>query len=367
MVKGHIKKLFPGGNTSQGFFSFYNYILTEKTQKIYILKGGPGVGKSTFMSYIGEKLHARGLDLEYHYCSSSNGALDSVVVPQVGVALIDGTAPHIVDPKYPGVIDQIINLGDFWDQEGLQKYKKEILSTTEEVSRCFRRTYGYLAQAKLLKEEIKSYYQDSHALDLIGLNKLTIEVISEIFTKPSPEPNPRERHLFASAITPIGPCNYMDTIFDPLKKRYIIEGESGTGKATLVNKIYQTALQLGYDVEAYHCSLVPTTIEHLIIPELQIGVITSQDPHLYQAKPNDRIINTQDFICQKSLKPFQEDLKEAREIYERVFLRAISYLARAKKYHDILEKYYIPNMNFTEINKCRDRILQEIMSLASQV
>lgn len=230
MQKGHIKKVFPGGNTSQGFFSFYNYILTEKIQKIYILKGGPGVGKSTFMSYIGEKLQARGFDLEYHYCSSSNGALDSVVIPPLGVAILDGTAPHIVDPKYPGVIDQIINLGDYWDPKGLQKYKREILDCTEEVSRCFRRVYGNLAQAKLLKEEIKSYYRDSQALDMEGLNKIAIEVISEIFTKPSPKPTPRERHLFASAITPIGPCNYMNTIFDPKKKDTSSWASRGQGK-----------------------------------------------------------------------------------------------------------------------------------------
>jgi hypothetical protein len=28
-----------------------------------------------------------------------------------------------VDPKNPGAVDEIINLGDFWDEEGIRKNK----------------------------------------------------------------------------------------------------------------------------------------------------------------------------------------------------------------------------------------------------
>ena len=50
MTKGRIRHMFPGGNTSQGFFSYYDYILgQEEANRIICIKGGPGVGKSTFM------------------------------------------------------------------------------------------------------------------------------------------------------------------------------------------------------------------------------------------------------------------------------------------------------------------------------
>jgi predicted AAA+ superfamily ATPase len=94
MEKCYIKKVFPGGNTSQGFYSFYDYIIGPEARKVFILKGGPGVGKSTFMKYIGSQMLHRGFDLEYHYCSSDNDSIDGVVVPELQVALIDGTAPH---------------------------------------------------------------------------------------------------------------------------------------------------------------------------------------------------------------------------------------------------------------------------------
>ena len=41
--------IFPGNNTPEGFFSYYEYILSQReADKIICIKGGPGTGKSTF-------------------------------------------------------------------------------------------------------------------------------------------------------------------------------------------------------------------------------------------------------------------------------------------------------------------------------
>ncbi|MCX8131897.1 MAG: ATPase [Clostridia bacterium] len=97
MARGNIKHAFPGGNTSQGFFSYYNYILSqEEANRIIVIKGGPGVGKSSFMKKIAEEMLCRGYDVEFMHCSSDNNSLDGVVIPAIKVALLDGTAPHVV-------------------------------------------------------------------------------------------------------------------------------------------------------------------------------------------------------------------------------------------------------------------------------
>ncbi|MBE3581342.1 MAG: ATPase [Thermoanaerobacteraceae bacterium] len=96
MPQGKLRKVFPGGNTCYGFYSFYDYIIEPDATRIFVVKGGPGVGKSTFMRKIGETMLARGFDVEFHCCSSDNNSLDAVVIPGIKVALIDGTAPHRV-------------------------------------------------------------------------------------------------------------------------------------------------------------------------------------------------------------------------------------------------------------------------------
>ncbi len=94
-MSGKIKKVFPGGNTSQGFYSYYNYVIEDDANRIFVLKGGPGVGKSSMMKKIAEDMLAKGYDVEYHYCSSDNDSLDGIVVSKLRVAMIDGTAPHV--------------------------------------------------------------------------------------------------------------------------------------------------------------------------------------------------------------------------------------------------------------------------------
>lgn len=93
---GTIKRVFPGGNTNRGFVSFYDQIIGPEATHIFVIKGGPGVGKSTFMKAIGAVMQAEGYDLEYHHCSSDNNSLDGLVIPALGVALLDGTAPQRV-------------------------------------------------------------------------------------------------------------------------------------------------------------------------------------------------------------------------------------------------------------------------------
>ena len=37
--KGNVKKVFPGGNTSKGFYSFYDQIIPEDAERIFVKQG----------------------------------------------------------------------------------------------------------------------------------------------------------------------------------------------------------------------------------------------------------------------------------------------------------------------------------------
>jgi DNA replication protein DnaC len=65
-VSGKLREFFPGGNTSYGFYSFYDFIIDKDATRIFVIKGGPGVGKSTFMKVIGQSMLEKGFDVEFH-------------------------------------------------------------------------------------------------------------------------------------------------------------------------------------------------------------------------------------------------------------------------------------------------------------
>ena len=50
-VTGKALHYFAGGNTARGFFSLYDSNFAG-LEKVFILKGGPGTGKSTLMKKI---------------------------------------------------------------------------------------------------------------------------------------------------------------------------------------------------------------------------------------------------------------------------------------------------------------------------
>ncbi|MCL6634788.1 MAG: PRK06851 family protein [Peptococcaceae bacterium] len=369
MAGGRLKKVFPGGNTCQGFYSFYDYIIEPDATRIFVIKGGPGVGKSTFMRKIGEEMLGRGYDVEFHCCSSDNGSLDGVVIPAIRVAMLDGTAPHVVDPKNPGAVDEIIHLGDHWNEEGLRAHKKEILALNQEVARLFRRAYRYLAAAHLFLEEVRSFYRETGAFNTGAFDRLALELTHEIFEgRARATDRPRARHLFATAITPDGTVSYLDTIVGHLQKRYIINGDDGTGKTVLVRRIMDAALMRGFDVEAYHCALDPSRIEHLVIPALDLAVVNSVEPHYYKPQNDtDVVVDTMSCVKAVSDPVLLSERDTARELYRRCMEEAVDFIYRAKKTHDEMETFYIPNMNFADIEARRQKVLARILELAEEV
>ncbi|MCL6477672.1 MAG: PRK06851 family protein [Peptococcaceae bacterium] len=365
---GSIKKVFPGGNTSKGFYSFYDYIIdNQEATRIFVIKGGPGVGKSTFIRKIGEAMLERGYDVEFHCCPSDNGSLDGVVIPAIRVALLDGTAPHVVDPKNPGAVDEIIHLGDHWNTRGLVDHKQEILEANREVGRLFRRAYGYLASAKIFLDQVESYYQDTSALDVGALDNMCLELTHEIFEGQVRQTDkPRARRLFITAITPDGSVSHLDTVVDHLSKRYIISGDDGTGKTTLVRRLMDAAMMRGFNVEAYHCALSPDNIDHLVIPALDTVVINSVEPHFYKPRKGDRVIDTMQFVNPVLNTQYLAEKTTAREMYRRCMELAVDFIAKAKAEHDRMETYYVSYMNFDEINARREKTLMRILELAEE-
>lgn len=364
MSKGKIRHMFLGGNTSQGFFSYYDYILSqEEATRIISIKGGPGVGKSTFMRKIGEEMLDRGYDVEYMHCSSDNNSLDGVVIPAIKVALLDGTAPHVVDPKNPGAVDEIIHLGDFWDEAGIRKNRDEIIKDNREVGRTFRRAYRYIKAAYPFYEDSREII--SWCVDNAKVNAITEKLIKELFKKRGEAPKEGKiRCLFASAITPDGYVNYMSTVLST-EKVYVFKGQAGTGTEKSLSRILDAAVESGYNVEAYYCALNPQKLEHLVITDLGVSFATSNEYHEVEVEAFE-VIDFDGYIDKGMLKEYEDVLDLNKKEFNSVMDIAIQSVAKAKATHDKMEAYYIPNMDFEAIQRCYEATLARVLDYAEE-
>ena len=126
--------LFCGANSGAGFVGYYKEIF-KNAEKVYIMKGGPGTGKSSFLRQAAEYARNKGLMVEYYACSSDPDSLDAVVVDGK-IAIADGTFPHVLEPKLAGAKDELIDLGRFWNPTSLRKRYEDIERLSREKAEC---------------------------------------------------------------------------------------------------------------------------------------------------------------------------------------------------------------------------------------
>jgi len=352
--KGYIKRLLPGSNTSIGFYSYFEHIIDQKeAEKIYYFKGGPGVGKSYMMEKIGYKIIDKGLDIEFHHCAADPESIDAIVIPDIRVAIIDGTTPHMIDPRYPGVTGVIFNLGEFLNEKGLREIKDKIIQFTEDNKNIYARVYKYLAAAKLIHDDIE--WINSYAMDFNKVVKETDKLANKYFDTVADKGKlGRERHLFGSSYTLKGRVDHAETFIGIIGKIIYIKGDDGTGKSTLLGKLSAIALNKGYDVEIYHEPLVPEKIESIVVPELDLAFTTNGK------FSNGETVDLDAHIDKAKIKKYEEELKHSKKMFNKLLNDVFIYLGKTNGVHNKMEEYYAPNIFYEGLDKVRGDILEEI-------
>ncbi len=135
------KTYFAGANSGVGFVNLFGDFYEESSlDRLYIIKGGPGTGKSTFMRILAERAADAGAGAEYFLCGSDPSSLDAVVLSGGGkrIAVIDGTSPHAYDAKYPGAVSAVLDFGSFWDKGILESERGRIISLAKKKKRMLR-------------------------------------------------------------------------------------------------------------------------------------------------------------------------------------------------------------------------------------
>ena len=322
-MTGKIRKMFPGGNTANGFYSFFDYIIPQDVNRIFCLKGGPGVGKSSFMKKISKEFNKMGYDVELHYCSSDPSSLDGIVIKELNV-------------------------------EKIEQNRDKIKACNEDISECFQRAFRFLKSAEPIYIDVES--KISKCIDLSKLSKITDKFLEKIFADVEfSGKKAYVRHLFGSAITPIGYLDYSDSLFDGVENIYYLEGEIGSGKTTLLEAVYTRAQQKGLDVEVYHFPLIIDKLQAVYIPALDLAVTTS-------ARFKDKKeIDLNTCIDEDKLKKYIDDVKIDKDLVDYLMNNAISNLKRAKFNHDIVEDYYVPAMDFNKVELLKDEIINRIL------
>lgn len=354
-----IRKYFTCANSCKGFVNFFPSNLAGM-ERIYILKGGPGTGKSTLMYKIGQYFAEKDERVEHIYCSSDTGSLDGVILCSRKTAIVDGTAPHVIEPQAPGAVEEYVNLGEAWNAGKLRPHKAEILAVKDEIAQRYDVVYRMMQEAKAVHDDWERIYIEN--IDYEKLDAIAGTLCSKLLDGVRCNGSGRWVDRFFGAATPDGAVNYIENLTEGLGKRYFIKGRPGTGKSTLLKKLAKQACSKGLDAEVYHCSFDPDSLDMVILRELGVCVFDSTAPHeLFPTLASDEIID----LYKSAVRPgtdevYADELTAFAAKYGGLMQRAMTAMGEIKQLHDALEKYYIDAVNFHSIDKITKKLIQKI-------
>lgn len=342
---------FLGANSGSGFYSLYDDFARTDKDFLYLIKGGPGCGKSSFMRKIGSKAEELGYDVEYIICSGDPDSLDGIYIPTLNIGLADATAPHIIEPELFGLNSCYVNLGEFCsrtDSEKIAQYSKQ-------YKQMYTLAYAYLHAAASIKivqipqliseNELKTAKKRAQSALRRELGELRCTI---------KQGNSQRR--FIRGISCKGEISLTDSVKILCKRIYSIDDRFGLAQIYL-SEVAESACSRGENAILCPSPLCPDELDAVILPEYSLGFVSAS---AVPVKNPWRHIRLDALIPADRIKAHKAEIKQQERLYKELTDGAIGYLAKAKEYHDLLEAEYKPLVDFDALNEFTEGFINKL-------
>ena len=330
------EKYFAAANSRGGFVNFFPDCFGETSgvRRLYVIKGGSGTGKSYFMRHAARCAEAAGGHVEYYYCSSDPASLDGVRITWSDggrMGIIDGTPPHPWEPRTPGVTEEIINLGDFWNSEILMAHGEQIRALQSRKAAAYKRGYSYLAAAGQVSD-VAFGLTESFA------SRPKMRAAAERIVKGIPSGDGRMEIALISSIGGRGEVRF-DTFRRLSERVYTVEELYGVGYMML-GEIYAASVARGCDMRVSYDPLCPDKINGLYYPTARTAFVIGK------ADGESHSLGVRRFTVGAAMREVRTELRRALSLRASLIESAVDSFAMASGAHFDIEKIYSSAMDF---------------------
>ena len=361
MEKSIVTRFFLGANSRYGFYSLYdNFTDPAAGDFLWVIKGGPGCGKSSFMKKIGAAAESAGLSVEYIHCSGDPVSLDAVWLPELRQGYVDGTAPHLIEAAYPAAASMYLDLGAFYDSEALKRELPAIVDLTRRYKLYYQRAYDCLAAAAYIAPS--DYPELLGSRELEKIRKKALGIAAREFTHAAE--HPRRRQRFLSAISCQGRVFCRESVESLCQRVYTLDNEFGLAPCYLreLDKLAQENRQ-----DYIYCPdpLDPNKAEALIFPQQSLAflAVDRQKPYLGEVY---RHVRLDALIHRESAAALRPTFRSARKTGIQAQHEAIAALSQAKELHDRLEAIYNPHVDFNGIYALAQQHIHRLLTATGE-
>lgn len=343
------KKYYVTGNTAEGFVNFlptnvrnFNYVI--------ILKHPSNTLKTTILKQIIKKYESAH-DLEILCSTLSNKYLAGVIIREKSLAFV---TDQIATPDLLGEIE--INLDLFLENPA----NSDVDADFTMVNKHTQAAYDNFKTGLAIHDDLEKIYIEQ--MDFNKADEVAGDFIQNLLQN-VPEQNRKSntyRRLFGTN-TSDGAVNIVSSLIEPLKNRYYLKGRAGTGKSHLMKKVMQACQKHGFDIELYHCSFDPNSVDMVLVRDLDFCVFDSTDPHeLKPEREEDVIID----LYEKTVTPgtdekFAEAIDRVQRNYKEYMKKGMLDLRKAATYREEIEQQYI--FTDADTNRITAFIIEQVL------
>lgn len=344
-----------------GIFSLCGRCSEESdSTRTYVVRGGVGIS-SRFIEKIASSVEKEGFVSQRFLNFYGEEGLDGVYFPEIDVYIFDGNT-YTFPMKSPDCRQYTVDLGVSAERKELFLNKALIEEAKREEEKYFSKAVKFLSTAKSVKNDIKQLTGSAVNADKVErfvsrFVKRELGTVSDF--------SGREYFRILTSVTPDGVTLPGETLLSMCPKLYCIDDKTGTVSVILVSLIRESALLCGFDVinllSPFENKICP---EHLIIPELGLGVITSNESHPYKADVFRRV-NASRFFDSEKMKKHRSRIRFNLNAEKELLNQAAFLLGECRKFRGEYSEIYSRSYDMGKINSLADEVTREILSFIS--
>lgn len=335
-----------------GFCGYFDRLCQEPDRQMYLIKSGPGCGKSTMMRKIAE---ASPLPVQRIHCSSDPDSLDGVILEKPRAAVVDATPPHALEPACPGAQERVVSLYHTMNVAALTENRGQILRLSMRCKALQERAGSYIAgAAKLLADSrATAAWSTDTAKAAAFASRLTLRYL------PRGESEGEEQVRLLSAVTPKGILTFYNTIPALADTLVVFHDEYGLCSRLILDELRKQALRRGCSIISCPCPLGGGEIEHLFIPALRLAFLTSNSWHSMEFE-GQKNIHCRRFEDKSKLRCRKKRLRFNRRAAAELLEQVSAMQREAKTSHDAMEKLYGAAIDFAAVDRAAEELQAQL-------
>ena len=349
---------FLGATTPAGFKGYFEPLRQEPGMQLYLIKSGPGCGKSTLMKQLARRAEEKGEPIQRIHCASDPDSLDGVIFLRKRAAILDATAPHVMEPEAPGAEEVVVSLYHTIDADALHAHADEVKVLFARNASLRGRAARYIASAGSLL--LDSRRAEACSTNFEKVRRYVKRLCSRLLPRLPEGTTASEELRLLSAITPKGPVCYRNTLQALADRAIVFHDDYGAVSRLLLELIRAEALARGYHIITCPCAMHPEDkIDHLFIPALHLAFLTDNRWHPIRL-PGVQAVRCTRFVDRENLSGYRARLRFNERAAAELLEQSADLMAQAKACHDELETYYRTAVDFDAVNAIAETCAQKL-------